>query len=209
MELDVAAPILLASNDDAVKNKKGGIKENAKQFIAELTQIMVDGYFNLLQGLFKKFDNYIERAIFDTKNENVNAGYYYIMFYHLYSILSPDGGAEMQFLLKLLSNTKDHLNNVGLDPRLINNAFENIAMYIDAYIFNMFIKNASVNAGRALQVKMSVSFLENWFEDNAIKFVQDLSPDANAHTFFPCSRQSADVCVIAQKSLLTGTLFLC
>src|SRR5690606_36098845 len=114
-----------------------------------------------------------------------------------------------QLILSLLERYFKALNeDARLEKRIVVHYFEHIAMFIDAYIFNNVMKNPQANASRALQIKMSVSFLANWFEDNGVKAVSDerKREEEGSHmqeVLFPLSRQLADACVIGQQSLLT------
>jgi len=186
--LETEAPLFAHANDERVTNRKGNVNQNAASFIATICDLLVKAYYNLLDSMFERLDSCIDKAIFDVQGD-MNAG-----------VLSPDGGVQMQHLLLSLNHVKDTLTKRNLDARIINHAFDCVSQYIDAYVFNTLIKNAKVNTSKALQIKMSMSVLEGWFEQNDIKVASSID---SMHKFFRFSRQSADVCVIAQKELLT------
>lgn len=114
--------------------------------------------------------------------------------------MNNDVGVQVQPVLLMLHGFKELLSK-NLEPRIINHIFEHVSQYADAYMFNSLIKNASVNTGRAIQIKMSASYLETWFTDNGIKSCNPI--DQDSQIIFKYSRQSADACILAQKELLT------
>ena len=168
---------------------------NTQEFTDALCHQLSKAYLNLCTRVVLLLKEKLLKAIFNPKQA---------------SSKSTDGGPEMRICLSTLSEIYQHFEQQKADKRVINHFFENLALCLDSVIFNQFIRD-SISATKGLQVKMSVAFLENWFTSKGIiqtlrKTFEDgdeVIDDEKLQVTFTLSREAADICVIAQKQLLT------
>ncbi|KAL0488181.1 unconventional myosin [Acrasis kona] len=161
-------------HDDRQGDDDGQV--DIQQVLNELVKITMNAYYHLLDSIVKKLDPLIIVSILDHQDENTRAK-------------SAEGGAHMREMLRVLDSFEKQLSANKLDARLQDFLFRTIALYIDATVFNELLRDTN-NTSRYLQIKMGVQIVENWYEQHA-----RLSE-------FKYSRQSADVCAIAQDVLL-------
>jgi len=93
-----------------------------------------------------------------------------------------------EYLTKVYGDLKGKL-----DFKLINHFFECVANHVDEYVFNTLMRDTNFTS-KGIQMKMILSSIEVWLESQGFK---------SSKNWFVFSRQAADVCMLAQKSLLT------
>lgn len=111
-----------------------------------------------------------------------------------------------------MHNLLEEVVNSALDQRLVSHLFLNLSKYLDAYVANSVLKNASshVNLDKAIHMKMFVSYLENWFDESGVQVYEPSKikgEELQKVSLFPYSRQFADACILSDSSLFTDQQF--
>jgi chemotaxis protein histidine kinase CheA len=152
-----------------------------EEFVPELGRVLSVAYYFIIRSAVEKIDvETITQAVFDPNDENAKAK------------SSAEGGRHMREILKTLELFEKLLVRHKVEPRVIQHFFTALAKYIDAVVFNQLIKDAK-RAKRAVQMKMALNILEQWFE----------RPSIGIESMFKLTRQSADVCTIGLDALLS------
>jgi hypothetical protein len=160
-----------------------------KEFARQVCEILKKSYRDLVLSLCKQLGHLISPAVFGNKYTQQN---------------TQDDRGAMPTILDLLESTMISLKQNHLHDRLIKHFFEQIARFMDTCIFNAAL--IQDNYGRngeqmrstqdqGIQMKMSVSFLEQFFFEN-----QMMEGD-HVQGIFSLSLEAAQVCILKQPSL--------
>ena len=150
--------------------------------VLKLSEVLVQMYAELFRHVIVRLKPYLFKSVFNSK---------------LTSSKSTDGGQEMRNLHDFLNRIFDTFKQLRIEPRIVQHFFENLALISDALVFNHFLTKEHIGASVALPVKMGLLFVENWFNAKNI-----IGPDS-AMIAFHLSREASDVCILAQKQILT------
>ncbi|KAG2388844.1 hypothetical protein C9374_000283 [Naegleria lovaniensis] len=164
-----------------------------QEFTDAICEQLSIAYLNLCTRIVQQLKERLLKAVFNPKQA---------------SSKSTDGGPDMRICCSILNDVYQRFEQQKLDKRVTNHLFENLACCLDSLIFNQFVRD-NTSASKGLQVKMSVTFLENWFTSKGIvqtlrkNFADDEElEEEKLQVYFTLSRQAADICVIAQTVLL-------
>ncbi|KAL9645710.1 hypothetical protein ABK040_003442 [Willaertia magna] len=171
---------------------KENLIPNMQEFVNEICDVLSIAFENLCHRTIRNIKGKLLKAVFNPKQATSK---------------STDGEPEMKLCLNILSEEFKRFEAQKVEQRVVNYFFENLAVCLDAIVFNEFITN-TVTTSKCLQIKMGVAFLENWFESRRIvqtisKRLGDDVDENDLVVSFSLSRQAADVCVISRKKVLS------
>lgn len=149
-------------------------------FLENLNNIINRTYLQFLSSLNQKIDK-ILTSIFQKIQSNQN----------IQGVITE---VKIGQIIQIMNDYYNEFKKQGVEFIIINHFFDNVAIHIDEFLFNLLCSQ-TVQSGKVIQVKMSLTTFENWLEEKGI--VPSLKK------FFSFSRQASDVCMIAQKSLLS------
>lgn len=162
------------------------IDENVMIFGSCIHSILTKTYLSLLNQLFKNVDQQLQLQLFEiTKQKVVNS----------VTKQNVNDDSKILHLLDVVQVYYNEFVKQKVEANIINHFFESLLQHLDIYIFNKMMSEQTFTS-KGIQIKMTLSFIQNWFEERSIK---------SSHKSFIFSREAADVCVISQKSLLTDT----
>lgn len=163
------------------------IDENVMIFTSNIHNLLTKTYLSFLNQLFKNVDQQLQFQLFEiTKQKVVNS-----VTKH-----SINDDSKLNHLLEILQVYYNEFTKQKIELNIINHFFESLIEHIDIYIFNKMMTEQTFTS-KGIQIKMTISSIQLWFEEKSIK---------SSHKSFLYSREACDVCVIAQKSLLTDLL---
>ncbi|KAL9650962.1 hypothetical protein ABK040_015065 [Willaertia magna] len=157
-----------------------------------VTKLLQNSVTLIFTKILQKITKYIYLAIFNTKL-NISK--------------SVDGGNEMRTLITKLNQIYKLVTSYCKDWSLP--IFGNLHILFDAIIFNYFVTE-TISTKMAMTMKMSLPFLERWFQEKQIIVSQKLSQNNllsqtdNSTCQFTISRECADVCILQQKNILSN-----
>jgi hypothetical protein len=160
-----------------------------KEFARKICEIVKKSYRNLVMSLCKQIGNLISPAVFGNKYSQKN---------------NQDDRGAMPTILDLLESTMISLKQNHIHDRLVKHFFEQIARFMDTCIFNAALIQDNYGRGgeqlrstqdQGIQMKMSVSFLEQFFFEN------QMMEGEHVQGIFSLSLEAAQVCILKQPSL--------
>lgn len=133
------------------------IQNNVKNFATQLHDMLSWAYLDLLQQAFKEIEEFVDKALFyDEKHKQE------------ISKRSSVSKRAVDSWLNVFEKYLTVFHSNDLDLRIINHFFESLGLYIDDFIVNTMMTQ-TVNTGRCLHIKMTLSFLEGWLFDKGVK----------------------------------------
>lgn len=110
---------------------------------------------------------------------------------------SLDSESNIQKVVDILDSHLQMFKDYQIDSRIIDHYTDNLHSSLDSYMFNTMLSVGSYTS-HAIHLKMSLSFLDNWFTETA--------GHPSLKKFFPLTRQACDVIIIKDKGLLTDAI---
>ncbi|KAL0476310.1 spectrin beta chain [Acrasis kona] len=171
-----------------------------KKFATSACELIRICYSHLLLNLCKRISALLSPAVFGNKYSAANGA-------------QDDIRGAMPSILDLLETTLISLKQNHIHDSIIKHFFVQIAKFMDTGIFNAALiqDNYAKSGGdgirntqdQGIQMKMSVSFLEQFFFENQLLDANDNKEED--HGLFKMSMQAAQVCILRQPSLADST----
>lgn len=123
-------------------------------FTSTLHMYLSRTYLQMIENLYEKLEKPILRYLFQCKPDWI----YY----------KKGSNVELE-IIEILETYHSIFKRNFLDEQIINHFFEIIGFMIDDFIFNRFIKMKNIQTCGAVEIKIAICSIENWFDLNNIR----------------------------------------
>lgn len=159
-------------------------------FASTLHMYLSRTYLQMIENLYEKLEKPIIRYLFLFEKEIQSNS----------SMLKKSMNIELE-VVEILDSYLSTFQKNNMDPQVINHFFETIAIMIDDFIFNRFIKQKNIQMYGAVEIKMAMSSIETWFEMNNIRSFRE-NDSLHLKKLFSHSRQCMNLIFIPAEQVI-------